>query len=99
MDQLKITISGITNVFVGNITIRTERKNRIDSNFSNVGGIYVGTILHKLDPNKVNPMYIYITGEGGPCTCKVLNESKNIVYGFETRDLSRDGGVNFIFYI
>jgi hypothetical protein len=100
MDKLKITISGITNAFVGNITIRSERKLNVDSKFTyDKDKNYVGIFEHKIDTTKTNPMYIYITGQDGPCKCNVINDSKNIDYGTETREISNDGGVNFIFYL
>ena len=100
MDKLKITISGITDITVEDITIGNVREKNVNSKFEyDQTDNYVGEINHQINSGSNYDLFIEITGQGKDCSCKIYNETKERDYGTQKDTLSKSGGVNFNFDI
>ncbi|HMP31282.1 MAG TPA: hypothetical protein PKD85_16875 [Saprospiraceae bacterium] len=104
MDKLKITISGIVEVTVKNITIGTVIKRKVNSKFRyDENDNYIGIIEHKNDSGNNYDLFIDLSSSeiatGKECSCNIFNETKNRDYGTKKSKLSQSGGVNFVFDI
>ncbi|MBK7809906.1 MAG: hypothetical protein IPO62_00345 [Saprospiraceae bacterium] len=100
MDRLKITITGLTDITVEDITIGKVRKRNVNSKFEyDENNNYIGEINHQINDGVNYDLFIEITGQGDNCSCNIFNDTKQREYGTQTDPLAINGGVNFNFDI